>query len=180
MDTPSNFLSPILFSHLSSPLSPSPSPLLFPLLSAFYPLPHSLLSLVTFPLDVLKTRLQIQGHHQPYSGMWQTGVGIGKCMCMCVCVCCVCVHMCVVSVYMCVICVCTYVYVCAHVCICVCMCVCVLCFMCLLCVLCVCVMCVLCVCYVCAHVCICFMSESLAQLKAKALQACGGGLALVC
>lgn len=31
---------------------------------------------VTFPLDLLKTRLQVQEHHRPYKGMLQTAIGI--------------------------------------------------------------------------------------------------------
>eukprot|EP00731_Ephydatia_muelleri_P004103 Em0002g279a len=32
---------------------------------------------VTYPLDLLKTRLQVQGH-QPYKGLLQTSIGIGQ------------------------------------------------------------------------------------------------------
>ena len=80
---------------------------------------------MTFPLDMIKTRLHIQGQdhsvlksvgrgagqREAYRGMFKTAVGVGVCVCVCACVC-VCVSVCV----------CEKVYVCVCVCVCVCMC----------------------------------------------------------
>ena len=66
-------------------------------------------SAVTFPLDMIKTRLHIQGQdhsvlksvghgagqREAYRGMFKTAVGVGVCVCACVWGGCMCVYICV-------------------------------------------------------------------------------------